>query len=188
LKNIARSPECPGCIYGVANGSLPRPCWPYSSLYEYNDLDKRFDAWKVPALIPLKGIWVGNLSAMPVLTSGTAPTDPNSLRLQDTADALLYFGPRDTLTGVNMSRADLEGTPYGREIARRLEILIGQSPNIFPAATETPQFPPGSGGRFHRCRLHQKAFTILCHPGHANVKPIKPIAGAAYGCARHVLP
>jgi len=146
LKNIARSPECPGCIYGVANGSLPRPCWPYSSLYEYNDLDKRFDAWKVPALIPLKGIWVGNLSAMPVLTSGTAPTDPNSLRLQDTADALLYFGPRDTLTGVNMSRADLEGTPYGREIARRLEILIGQSPNIFPAATETPQFPPGSGG------------------------------------------
>ena len=68
--------ECPGCIYGVANGSLPRPCWPYSSLYEYNDLDKRFDAWKVPALIPLKGIWVGNLSAMPVLTGGTAPTDP----------------------------------------------------------------------------------------------------------------
>jgi len=45
-----------------------------------------------------------------------------------------------------------------------------------------------AGGRFHRCRLHQKAFTILCHPGHANVKPIKPIAGAAYGCARHVLP
>ena len=111
--------ECPGCIYGVANGSLPRPCWPYSSLYEYNDLDKRFDAWKVPALIPLKGIWVGNLSAMPVLTSGTAPTDPNSLRLQDTADALLYFGPRDSLTGVTMSRADLEGTPGGAYMAAR---------------------------------------------------------------------
>ena len=112
----------------------------------YNDLDKRFDAWKVPALIPLKGTWVGNLSAMPVLTGGTAPTDPNSLKLQDTADALLYLGPRDTLTAVNMSRADLEGTQYGREIARRLGILFGQSPNIFPGATETPQFPPGSGG------------------------------------------
>jgi len=83
---------------------------------------------------------------MPVLTGGTAPTDPNSLKLQDTADALLYLGPRDTLTAVNMSRADLEGTPYGREIAQRLEILFGQSPNIFPGATETPQFPPGSGG------------------------------------------
>jgi len=49
-----------------------------------------------------------------------------------------FISGRGTLTGVNMSRADLEGTPYGREIARRLEILIGQSPNIFPAATETP--------------------------------------------------
>ena len=112
----------------------------------YNDLDKRFDAWKVPALIPLKGTWVGNLSAMPVLTGGTVPTGPNSLKLQDTAYALFYLGPQDTLTAVNMSRADLEGTPYGREIARRLGILFGQSANIFPGATETPQFPPGSGG------------------------------------------
>jgi hypothetical protein len=112
----------------------------------YKDLDKRFDAWKVPVLIPLKGTWVGNLSAMPVLTGGTAPTGPNSLKLQDAADTLLYLGPRDTLTAVNMSRADLEDTPYGREIARCLEILFGQSPNIIPGATETPQFPPGSGG------------------------------------------
>lgn len=112
----------------------------------YNNLDKRFDAWKVPALMPLKGTWVGDLSAMPVLTGGTAPAGPNPLKLQDAADALLYLGPRDTLTAVNMPRADLESTPYGREIARRLEILFGQSPNIFPATTETPQFPPGSGG------------------------------------------
>jgi hypothetical protein len=112
----------------------------------YNDLDKRFDTWKVPALMPLKGTWVGDLAAMPVLTGGTAPAGPNPLKLQDAADALLYLGPRDTLTAVHMPQVDLEGTPYGREIARRLEILFGRAPNIFPAATETPQFPSGSGG------------------------------------------
>jgi hypothetical protein len=112
----------------------------------YTDLDKRFDTWKVPALMPLKGNWVGDLPTMPVLTGGTAQAGPNPLKLQDAADALLYLGPRDTLTEVHMARADLEGAPYGREIARRLEILFGQSPNIFPAATESPQFPPGFGG------------------------------------------
>jgi len=112
----------------------------------YKDLDKRFDTWKLPALMPLKGSWVGDLPAMPVLSGGGIPAGPNPLKLQDVADALLYLGSRDALTSVNMSRADLEGTPYGREIARRLEILFGQSPSILPAATETPQFPPGSGG------------------------------------------
>jgi hypothetical protein len=112
----------------------------------YNDLDKRFDSWKLPALMLLKGTWVGDLPAMPVLSGGTASAGPNPLKLQDIADALLFLGPRDTLAAVNMPRADLEGTPYGREIARRFEILLGQSQNILSAATETPQFPPGSGG------------------------------------------
>jgi hypothetical protein len=110
----------------------------------FNDLDKRFDAWKTPALMPLDGTWVGDLPAMPILTGGTAPAGPNPLKLRDAADALLYLGPRDTLTALHMPRADLDGTPYGREIARRFEILFGQSPNIFPAATETPQFQPAS--------------------------------------------
>jgi hypothetical protein len=112
----------------------------------YNDLDKRFDTWKVPALMPLKESWAGDLPAVPVLTGGTAPASPNPIKLKDAADALLYLGPRDTLTAVHMARVDLEGTPYGSEITRRLEILFGQTPSIFPAATETPQFPPGSGG------------------------------------------
>jgi hypothetical protein len=112
----------------------------------YNDLDKRFDAWKLPALMLLKGSWVGDLPAMPVLSGGTVSAGPNPLKLQDIADALLYLGPRDTLTAVNMTRPDLEGTPYGREIARRLEILLGQSPHILSATAETPQFPPASGG------------------------------------------
>jgi len=110
----------------------------------------------------LKGTWIGGLPAMPVLSGGTAAAGPNPVKLQDVADALLYLGPRDTLTAVNMPRADLEGTPYGREIARRFEILLGQSLNILSAATETPQFPPESAGHLRRCPLHRKVFTIPC--------------------------
>jgi hypothetical protein len=109
----------------------------------YDDLDKRFDTLKLPALMSLKGTWTGDLPAMPVLSGGTTPAGSNLLKLRDVADALLYLGPRDTLIAVNMSRVDLEGTPYGREIRRRLEILFGQAPNIIPAAIETPQFPRG---------------------------------------------
>jgi hypothetical protein len=108
----------------------------------YSDLDKRFDAWKVPALMTLKGTWTGDLPAIAVLTGGTAPVGPNPLKLQDAADAMLYLGPRDTLTAVHMQRAELENTPYGLEITRRLKILFGQAPDILPAATETPQFTP----------------------------------------------
>jgi hypothetical protein len=74
----------------------------------YNDLDKRFDSWKVPAIMPLQGTWVGDLAAVPVLSGGTMPA--NSLKLKDAADALLYLGPRDTLTAVHMERDELEGT------------------------------------------------------------------------------
>jgi hypothetical protein len=109
-----------------------------------NDFDKRFDSWKVPALMPLQGTWTGDLPAMPVLTGGTAPAGPNQLKLQDAADALLYLGPRDSLVAVHTPRADLDGTPYGREIARRLEILFGQVPDVFPAASETAQYAPPS--------------------------------------------
>jgi len=111
----------------------------------YDDLDNRFNAWKVPAIMLLKGTWVGDLPADPVMTGGTVLAGPNPLKLQDAGDALLYLGSRDALTTVHMARAELEGTPYGREMARRLEIFFGRPINVIPAATETPQFPRGSG-------------------------------------------
>ena len=43
---------------------------------EYDQLDKRFDTLRVPALIPLKGTWAGDLVADAVLSGGTAPPDP----------------------------------------------------------------------------------------------------------------
>ena len=122
----------------------------------YDDLDHRFDSWPTPAIVSLAGSWVGDLPAMPVISGGElnsiiffgpgpgpagappgAPSEP--LKLKDAADALLYLGPRDSLTEVNMPRAELEGTPYGKEIERRLQI------EGFPAAlladkAEAPQF------------------------------------------------
>src|SRR5262249_10535124 len=111
----------------------------------YDDFDKRFDTWKIPAIMPLQGTWVGDLPAMPVLSGGTMHADMNPLKLEDAADALLYLGPRDSLTAVHMARAELEGTPYGREMSRRLQILFGQSPGMFTATAETAQFPKNAG-------------------------------------------
>jgi len=130
----------------------------------YDDLDHRFDAWPAPAIVSLAGTWVGELSAMPVLSGGmpggramvvhgppsagaVPEAPPPPLRLEDAADALLYLGPRDSLTMVLMSRAELEGTPYGKEIQRRLTIE-GFPSNFNNDLKEAPQFsrPRESGG------------------------------------------
>ncbi len=147
--HFARPPAGPGYIekeIRAAGGSTFVILFGANVVGGYEDLDKRFDAWKLPALMPLADTWVGDLPAMPVLSGGTVPAGPDPLQLKDIADALLYLGPRDSLTMVLMSRADLEGTPYGREMNRRLEILFGQPPGPFPETREAPQFPRGSGG------------------------------------------
>ena len=104
----------------------------------YDDVDKRFDTWRAPAIVSLAGNWVGDLPAMPVVNGGTAPA--TALKLADAADALLYVGPRDALTQVRMPRAALDGTPYGNEIARRLAIQVGRPVNYLYDQTEAPQF------------------------------------------------
>jgi hypothetical protein len=130
----------------------------------YDDLDHRFDSWPTPAIVSLVGNWVGELPAMPVITGGGAgglivfgvgpgsgagatASAPPPLNLKDAADALLYLGPRDSLTQVSMSRAELEGTPYGKEIQRRLTIE-GFPNDLGNEKAERPQFPrpqPDSG-------------------------------------------
>jgi hypothetical protein len=47
-----------------------------------------------------------------------------TLKLKDAADVLLYLGPRNSLVTVQMSPAELEGTPYGKEIERRKNIQM----------------------------------------------------------------
>jgi hypothetical protein len=62
----------------------------------YDNLDKRFDSWRLPAIVSLSGNWVGSLPAMPVVTGGLAPGSP--LTLADATDAVFYAGSRDLLT------------------------------------------------------------------------------------------
>jgi hypothetical protein len=124
----------------------------------YDDLDHRFDSWAAPAIVSLANNWVGELPAMPVVSGGgigpqmimrhgppsaeaTPATPPAPLKLKDAADALLYLGPRDSLTQVSMSGSELEGTPYGKEIERRLSIE-GFPGNIITQKSEAPQFSP----------------------------------------------
>jgi len=104
----------------------------------YDDLDKRFDTWPAPTIVSLSGGWVGELPAMSVINGGTTPA--TSLRLADAADALLYVGPRDSLTEIRMPRAELDGTPYGDEINRRLMIFPGHLINFLYDQSEVPQF------------------------------------------------
>lgn len=102
----------------------------------YDDVDPRFDVWKTPAIVSLAGNWVGELPAMPVLTCGAAA--PNGLKMSTAADAMLYVGPRDTLTQVNVPAAELENTDYGRELNRRLQIEMGRT-MTFTEPSEMPQ-------------------------------------------------
>ena len=104
----------------------------------YDDLDKRFDAWPVPAIVELRGNWVGDLPAMPVLLGGTAP--PSSMKLGEVADALLYVAPRDALTQLFMPRSELDGSAYGKELDRRMMIQVGRTLNVLHDSEEGPLF------------------------------------------------
>jgi hypothetical protein len=122
----------------------------------YDDLDPRFDSWPTPVIVSLAGNWVGELPTLPVIDGGVvnspispdgtvAPPPPSPApKLKDAADALLYLGPRDSLTDVSMPRAELFDTPYGQEVQRRLAVL-GFSADFVLRLTsvtgESAQFP-----------------------------------------------
>ena len=110
---------------------------------DYDDVDKRFDSWPMPAIVSLPNNWVGDLPAMPVLFGGTER--PTPVKLGQVADALLFVAPRDSLRHVFMPRSELDGTVYGKEIARRQTIEFGQ-PLIVHDEKEIPEFerPPQS--------------------------------------------
>lgn len=135
----------------------------------YDDIDHRFDSWPAPVIVSLVDNWVAELPALAVVNggagggprmiggsgSGTAASalPPPPLKLKDTADALLYLGPRDSLTAVNMARAELQGTPYGKEMERRLTIEgfpVSLLLSLTSEKEDVPQFsrpqPSGGGG------------------------------------------
>ena len=91
----------------------------------HGDIDRRFDAWPMPVIASLSGNWVGELPAQPVITGGHASATP--FKLADQADAMLYVAPCDSLTTVNVPLAEVDGTAYGKEIARRNMIELGRT-------------------------------------------------------------
>ncbi len=97
----------------------------------YDDLEPRFDTLEAPALIEMKGNWIGGL---PALGRGGPETT-----WEQTADAYLYLGPRDRLRVVKNRRSDLEGTAFGKEVQRRLEIMFDKAPEFLPKSEETDQ-------------------------------------------------
>jgi len=124
----------------------------------YDDIEHRFDSWKAPVIAPAIG-WLAELPVNPLTNGGIDSLIINmkdesgkkikkpsftELKLKDAADALLYLGPRDSLTVVEMTRTELEGTPYDKEIQRRLQIekVMGLSPaDLYAEKAESQQFP-----------------------------------------------
>jgi hypothetical protein len=104
------------------------------------EVGHRFDSWPTPSVVAARG-WVGELPAQSLIEGGYPYSKP---KLKDGTDALLYLGPRDSLISVSMTRAQLEGTAYGKEIERRLKIeMILQADEVplFAEKEEEPQFP-----------------------------------------------
>jgi hypothetical protein len=104
----------------------------------YDDLDHRFDSWPAPSIALVNGNWVGELPAIPVISGGTESINP-PVKLKDESDALLYLGPRDSLIAIDTVREEVDGTPYGKELLRRMRLLDFDLPYI-PDAKEYPQF------------------------------------------------
>lgn len=101
----------------------------------YDDPQKRFAAWPLPAIVDLRGNWVGD---MPVFGDGYPGRSPT---LGEAADALLYIArSRQELTVLSVPRSELEGTAYARELDRRLMIITGRH-LLLPEKAEEPLEP-----------------------------------------------
>jgi len=88
------------------------------------DVDPRIEAWPSPVLISVHGNWLGEMPSQPIVSGGHAPATP--LTLADQTDAIVYIAPCSALKSVDESRAELDGTAYGREIIRRNIIEVGR--------------------------------------------------------------
>jgi hypothetical protein len=87
----------------------------------YDDPQHRFAAWPLPAIVDLRGNWVGDI---PVFGDGYPDKSPT---LGEAADAVLFIAhSRQELTVVSVPRSELEGTAYARELDRRLMMTNGR--------------------------------------------------------------
>jgi hypothetical protein len=72
-------------------------------------LDARLAGWRAPAMVRLKGTWLGNTPVGP----------PGTPRFEDLADAFLYLGPTASLSTSTPSPAIYRDRAYLQELIRR---------------------------------------------------------------------
>ena len=92
----------------------------------YEDTDPRFETLPAGSLIELKGTWLGEIAA-PAPRGGSASTWAQG------SDAYLYLGPRDSVTTVFYTRAELEGKQYALNLQKRMSMLFAKPPDVLPA-------------------------------------------------------
>lgn len=87
----------------------------------YDDPQKRFATWPLPAIMDLRDNWVGRIP----VHGEASPRQPP--KLADIGDALLCVAhARQDLTVLVMPGSELKGTAYAKELDRRMMILHGQ--------------------------------------------------------------
>jgi hypothetical protein len=117
-------------------------------LGNYNDTDPHFPSWPRPGLLAVRDTWLGVRDAGPILDASKPDRFPG--KFQEYADGYLYLGPRDSITKVHALRSLYEGTPYGREVARRLQMMYGipldfdkLPTSVVGTTAEGPYYQPG---------------------------------------------
>ena len=106
------------------------------------ELEARLKSWPKPALIQLRGTWLGELDPPP---SGDVFIGPDGQRvapskrrkIQDNWDALLYLGNRKELTRVDPPGPDILDRPWLEELSRRKGARGGPRLDVNP-----PSKPP----------------------------------------------
>ncbi|HEY1254423.1 MAG TPA: hypothetical protein VGF01_06555 [Terracidiphilus sp.] len=135
--HFRRSAGRPGYIENQLQMALVQPyvILPGSNMVAgYDDLDPRFDHLPAPSLIEMNESWIGSIPSQ-------NPRGGQPSTLGQAADAYLYLGPRDKLTVIAYKRSDLEGTPYGKELERRLAIIFGKAPDFLPQPDDLAERP-----------------------------------------------
>jgi hypothetical protein len=131
---------------------------PHFGFFERNDeLEPRFATWPKPSLELVKGTWLGALdgsifmrvSMIRVTREGEriGPHNPFAgTKLEELADAYLYFGPSDSLTRSVAPPETYQDEAYVKELKRRYLIAHGRELNPeFFTRTRTRKYRDGIG-------------------------------------------
>jgi hypothetical protein len=103
------------------------------------ELEARFESWPKPALVPLRGTWLGELNPPAsgdifIGPAGKRVAPSRSRQIQDTWDALLLLGLRKELTRVDPPGPDMLDGPWLKELTRRRIVMGGPQSDVNESA------------------------------------------------------